>query len=206
MKVIVAGTIAIDDIKTPKEQRKGLMGGSASYAAMSSSFFAPTEIVGIIGKDFPEDHIQTLENRGICTEGIEKSEGDSFYWSGEYHENMDNRTTHEVAINVLEAYEPKLPEKYQVTEVVLLANMSPRNQLDVLQQCHGKKYSIADTMDIWIMNERDELLDLGVKVKYLKPDELGVITPELIESNLSTDLNIRVSVRRGGLIKSSYHW
>ena len=164
MKVIVAGTIAIDDIKTPKEQRKGLMGGSASYAAMSSSFFAPTEIVGIIGKDFPEDHIQTLENRGICTEGIEKSEGDSFYWSGEYHENMDNRTTHEVAINVLEAYEPKLPEKYQVTEVVLLANMSPRNQLDVLQQCHGKKYSIADTMDIWIMNERDELLDLMSKV------------------------------------------
>ena len=108
MKVIVAGTVAIDDIKTPNDERKGLMGGSASYAAMASSFFAPTEIVGIIGKDFPNAHIETLQSRGICTEGIEKSDGDSFYWSGEYHENMDNRTTHEVAVNVLEAYEPKL--------------------------------------------------------------------------------------------------
>ena len=164
MKVIVAGTVAIDDIKTPNDERKGLMGGSASYAAMASSFFASTEIVGIIGKDFPKAHIETLQSRGICTEGIEKSDGDSFYWSGEYHENMDNRTTHEVAVNVLEAYEPKLPEKYRNTEIVLLANMRPRNQLDVLDQCSGKKYVIADTMDIWISTERNELLELMTKV------------------------------------------
>ena len=164
MKVIVAGTVAIDDIKTPNDERKGLMGGSASYAAMASSFFAPTEIVGIIGKDFPNAHIETLQSRGICTEGIEKSDGDSFYWSGEYHENMDNRTTHEVAVNVLEAYEPKLPKKYRDTEIVLLANMRPRNQLDVLDQCSEKKYVIADTMDIWISTERNELLELMTKV------------------------------------------
>ena len=118
MKILVAGTVAIDDIKTPSSSRKGLMGGSAAYAAMSCSFFAPTRIVGIIGKDFPKEHITTLERRGICTEGIEHSEGDSFYWSGEYHENMDDRTTHDVAINVLEAYEPKLPESYADTELV----------------------------------------------------------------------------------------
>ena len=164
MKVVVAGTVAIDDIKTPKEERKGLMGGSASYAAMASSFFASTEIVGIIGKDFPKEHIDTLTNRGICTEGIEKSEGDSFYWSGEYDENMDNRTTHEVAVNVLEAYQPKLPEKYQDSEIVLLANMRPRNQLDVLEQCGEEKYVIADTMDIWISTEKNELLELMTKV------------------------------------------
>ena len=167
MKVIVAGTVAIDDVKTPKVERTGLMGGSAAYAAMSCSFFATTRIVGIIGKDFPKEHITTLESNGICTEGIERSEGDSFYWSGEYHENMDERTTHDVAINVLDAYEPKIPESYSDTELVLLANMNPRNQLDVLDQCNNAKYSIADTMDIWINNERDELLELLEKIDLL---------------------------------------
>ncbi|NRB44806.1 MAG: bifunctional hydroxymethylpyrimidine kinase/phosphomethylpyrimidine kinase [Verrucomicrobiales bacterium] len=167
MKVIVAGTVAIDDVKTPKVERTGLMGGSAAYAAMSCSFFATTRIVGIIGKDFPKEHITTLESNGICTEGIERSEGDSFYWSGEYHENMDERTTHDVAINVLEAYEPKIPESYSDTELVLLANMNPRNQIDVLDQCNNAKYSIADTMDIWINNERDELLELLEKIDLL---------------------------------------
>ncbi|NCG26662.1 MAG: carbohydrate kinase, partial [Verrucomicrobiales bacterium] len=171
MKVIVAGTVAIDDVKTPKVERTGLMGGSASYAAMACSFFATTRIVGIIGKDFPKEHITTLENNGICTEGIERSEGDSFYWSGEYHENMDDRTTHDVAINVLEAYEPKIPESYFDTELVLLANMSPRNQIDVLDQCSNAKYSIADTMDIWINNERDELIELLRKIDLLVINE-----------------------------------
>ena len=171
MKVIVAGTVAIDDVKTPKVERTGLMGGSAAYAAMSCSFFATTRIVGIIGKDFPKEHITTLESNGICTEGIERSEGDSFYWSGEYHENMDERTTHDVAINVLEAYEPKIPESYSDTELVLLANMNPRNQLDVLDQCSNAKYSIADTMDIWINNERDELLELLEKIDLLVINE-----------------------------------
>ena len=140
------------------------MGGSASYAAMASSFFASTEIVGIVGKDFPKEHIETLTNRGICAEGIEKSEGDSFYWSGEYHENMDNRTTHEVAVNVLEATSRSYQEKYQDSEIVLLANMRPRNQLDVLEQCGEEKYVIADTMDIWISTEKNELLELMTKV------------------------------------------
>ena len=171
MKVIVAGTVAIDDVKTPKVERTGLMGGSAAYAAMSCSFFATTRIVGIIGKDFPKEHITTLESNGICTEGIERSEGDSFYWSGEYHENMDERTTHDVAINVLEAYEPKIPESYSDTELVLLANMNPRNQIDVLDQCNNAKYSIADTMDIWINNERDELLELLEKIDLLVINE-----------------------------------
>ncbi len=171
MKVIVAGTVAIDDVKTPKLERTGLMGGSAAYAAMSCSFFATTRIVGIIGKDFPKEHITTLESNGICTEGIERSEGDSFYWSGEYHENMDERTTHDVAINVLEAYEPKIPESYSDTELVLLANMNPRNQIDVLDQCNNAKYSIADTMDIWINNERDELLELLEKIDLLVINE-----------------------------------
>ena len=171
MTVLAAGTVAIDDVKTPTVTRTGLMGGSGAYAAMAASFFAPARVCGIVGKDFPPEHIETLKNRGVCVEGIEHSEGDSFYWSGEYHENMDDRTTHSVAVNVLEAYEPKLPESYKDSEIVVLANMSPRNQLDVLGQCSGAKFVIADTMDIWIQAERDDLMELLGKIDMLVINE-----------------------------------
>ena len=168
MKVVVAGTVAIDDIKTPKEERKGLMGGSASYAAMASSFFASTEIVGIVGKDFPKEHIETLTNRGICTEGIEKSEGDSFY-CGEYHENMDNRTTHEVAVNVLEAYY-EVTRKYQDSEIIL-GKYETSKSTRCIRTMWRRKYVIADTMDIWISTEKNELLELMTKVDLFVNNE-----------------------------------
>ena len=171
MNILVAGTVAIDDIKTPTSSRKGLMGGSAAYASMASSFFAPTRIVGIVGRDFPEEHVNTLKQREICTEGIERSEGESFYWSGEYHENMDERTTHEVAVNVLEAYSPKLPVNYQSSEIIVLANMSPKNQLDVLSLCSSPKFVVADTMDIWIQMEGDSLDELLTKIDMLVINE-----------------------------------
>ncbi len=171
MTILTAGTVAIDDVKTPTATRTGLMGGSGAYAAMAASFFAPTRLVGIVGKDFPAAHIETLRARGVCTDGVEHSEGDSFYWSGEYHENMDNRTTHSVAINVLEAYQPKLPEHYRDSEFVVLANTGPQNQLDVLGQCDAAKYVVADTMDIWIQTERKPLLELLGKVDLLVINE-----------------------------------
>jgi sugar/nucleoside kinase (ribokinase family) len=171
MNILVAGTVAIDDIRTPSSSRKNLMGGSAAYAAMASSFFAPTRIVGIVGRDFPEQHINTLKQREICTDGIERSEGESFYWSGEYHVNMDERTTHEVAVNVLEAYSPKLPQNYQSSEIIVLANMSPSNQLDVLSQCSSPQFVIADTMDIWIQMEGKALDELLAKIDMLVINE-----------------------------------
>ena len=171
MHLLVAGTVAIDDIKTPSSSRKGLMGGSAAYAAMAASFFAPTRIVGIVGKDFPEEHINTLRQREICTEGIEHSEGESFYWSGEYHDNMNERTTHEVAVNVLEAYTPKLPASYQSAEIIVLANMSPTNQIDVLKQCSTPQFVVADTMDIWIQTEGKVLDELLTKIDMLVINE-----------------------------------
>ncbi len=171
MHLLVAGTIAIDDIKTPSSTRTGLMGGSAAYAAMASSFFCSTRIVGIVGKDFPEEHINTLKQRSICTDGIEYSEGESFYWSGEYHDNMNERTTHEVAVNVLEAYTPKLPANYQSSDIIVLANMSPKNQIDVLRQCSAPQFVVADTMDIWIQTDPAALDDLLTRIDMLVINE-----------------------------------
>ena len=108
--VIIGGTVAIDHVKTPTAEAANLLGGSASYAAIAASYFTkPVHLVGIIGKDFPQEHLDLLESRGITLDGLERSSGDSFSWSGEYHANMNDRTTRQVDINVLENWVVKVP-------------------------------------------------------------------------------------------------
>lgn len=171
--VLVGGTIAIDHVKTPDAEGAELLGGSAAYAALAASFYAPrVELVGIVGRDFPAGHLAMLESRGIGLGGVERSEGESFTWSGEYLENLNERVTHRVGLNVLENWEVKVPAAQAGAGVVVLANMSPDNQLQMLAQCMkstgsggpaeagapsaGAPFVIADTMDLWIhiANER----------------------------------------------------
>lgn len=156
--VIVGGTIAIDNVITPNAEAKELLGGSAAYAALAASYFTqPVHLVGIIGKDYPARHLEMLEGHGVTLTGVERSEGDSFTWTGEYHENMNDRTTHRVGLNVLESWTVKVPAEISNTQVIVLANMSPDNQLQMLAGCTAKdRFVIADTMDLWIniANER----------------------------------------------------
>ena len=134
--VIIGGTIAIDHVKTPDAEASGLLGGSAAYAALAASFFCrPVGLIGIIGRDFPQEHLDMLENRGISLAGVERSDNESFTWSGEYHANMNERTTHRVGLNVLENWQVKVPAAAAAAAVVVLANMSPDNQLEMLAQC-----------------------------------------------------------------------
>ena len=166
MSILVSGTIAIDDVKTPTEEHKNLLGGSASYASISASFFAPTTLHGIVGQDFPEQHITTLKQHGIDLGGVEYSKGKTFYWSGEYFDNMNTRETLDVQLNVIEDYHPKLSPEVAGKSIVLLANMSPETQMEVLDQCQPK-FSIADTMDLWINITRDALGALLKKIDLL---------------------------------------
>ncbi|MBK1828128.1 PfkB family carbohydrate kinase [Haloferula rosea] len=156
--ILVGGTVAIDNVKTPGSEGTNLLGGSASYAALAASFFTPdVRLIGIVGKDFPAEHLNMLENRGVSLTGVERSEGDSFTWSGEYLENMNERVTHTVGLNVLESWEVKVPAEIADAPIVVLANMSPDNQLQMLEGCTApNKFVIADTMDLWIeiANER----------------------------------------------------
>lgn len=168
--ILVGGTVAIDHVKTPGSEGTNLLGGSASYAALAATFFAPdVRLIGIVGEDFPAEHLSMLENRGVSLTGVERSEGDSFTWSGEYLKNMNERVTHTVGLNVLENWEVKVPAEIADAEIVVLANMSPDNQLQMLEQCGdcglgiadcgldaGAPFVIADTMDLWIeiANER----------------------------------------------------
>lgn len=169
--VVIGGTIAIDHVKTPVAEAKNLLGGSASYASLAASYFTqPVYLVGIVGQDYPEEHLSMLADRGVSLVGVERSSADSFTWSGEYHEGWSERTTHAVALNVLECWEVKVPAEAQGAEVVVLANMSPENQLQMLDQCGGG-YVIADTMDLWISIANEPLHEVLKRIDLLVLNE-----------------------------------
>ncbi|MEM6911504.1 MAG: PfkB family carbohydrate kinase [Verrucomicrobiota bacterium] len=168
MSLLVAGTIAIDNIKTPVADEKGLLGGSAAYAALSASFFhQPVHLVGIVGQDFPEAHLEMLQGKGVDLGGLERSSGESFFWAGEYFDNMNQRKTLEVSVNVLESWQPKIPPALQASSHVVLANMSPENQMQVLDQLTGEPFVVADTMDLWMEIAKDRLLDVLQRIDLL---------------------------------------
>ena len=165
-RIIIGGTIAIDHVKTPEAEAQNLLGGSAAYAALAASFFSrPVDLIGIVGHDFPKEHLEMLESRGVSLAGVERSENESFTWSGEYHANMNERTTHRVGLNVLESWQVKVPADSATSPIVVLANMSPDNQLEMLDQCGASdgcspaapRFIIADTMDLWIEIANDRL-------------------------------------------------
>jgi sugar/nucleoside kinase (ribokinase family) len=167
MSVLVVGSIALDTIKTPIEEHADLLGGSASYASVAASFFAPVNLVGIVGDDFPKAHIELLEARNIDTAGLQIVPGKTFRWSGEYMWDLNTRETRSVELNVFENFTPALPEAYRSTPIVLLANIAPALQHHVLDQVRDPKFIIADTMDLWINIAKPELISLLARVDML---------------------------------------
>jgi len=157
MPVLIVGSIALDTVKTPVEEHADQLGGSASYAAVGASFFAPVNLVGVVGEDFPESEFEFWKTRRIDTSGVERAKGKTFRWSGEYAWDLNTRETRSVALNVFENFKPNLPEKFRETEFVLLANIAPELQSHVLDQMRRPRFVVADTMDLWIETTRDEL-------------------------------------------------
>jgi sugar/nucleoside kinase (ribokinase family) len=160
MSVLITGSVALDSVKTPLEEHHDLLGGSASYASVAASFFAPVNMVAIVGTDFPKKYIELYRKHGINLDGLQVAEGRTFRWSGEYEWDLNQRRTLSVCLNVFETFQPGLPEAYKATPYVLLANISPELQMHVLAQVSGPKFVVADTMDLWIERQRDALVEL----------------------------------------------
>lgn len=173
MSVIIGGTIAIDNVKTPTAEANNLLGGSASFASLAATYYTDeVSLVGIIGHDYPKEHLDMLEVHGVGLAGVERSDSESFTWTGEYMENMNDRETHAVALNVLEGWEVKVPSSIAGADVVVLANMSPENQLQMLSQCDGEnRFVIADTMDLWITIANEQLHEVLTKIDMLVLNE-----------------------------------
>ncbi len=167
MSVLVVGSIAIDSVKTQLEERREVLGGAASYASISASFFSPVNLVGIVGTDFPKEYIELFKSRGINLDGMEVADGRTFRWSGEYDWDMNQRKTLDLELNVFETFQPKLPEAYKRTPIILLGNISPVLQNHVLDQVEHPRFVVADTMDLWISTTKPPLLDLLKRVDLL---------------------------------------
>src|SRR5437870_9087612 len=167
MSVLVLGSIALDTVKTPVEEHSDLLGGSASYAAVAASFFSPVKLVGVVGNDFPESEFDFWKSRKIDSEGVQRVNGKTFRWSGEYSWDLNTRETRSVALNVFEHFRPKLPESYRKTDFVLLANIAPALQTHVLQQMGHPRFVVADTMDLWIETTRADLDALLPRIDLL---------------------------------------
>jgi sugar/nucleoside kinase (ribokinase family) len=180
MSVLIVGSTALDSIKTPEAAKTRLLGGSASHAAVAASFFSPVNLVGVVGEDFPRRYLRLYRRHGINLEGLQIVPGKTFHWSGEYELNMNNRRTLLTELGVFETFTPTLPEWYQATPFVLLANIAPALQLHVLNQIERPRCVAADTMDLWLNVAMPDLLRLlkRLDVFVLNESEARQLTKE----------------------------
>ena len=168
MSLIVTGSIGIDTVITPSGRADKVLGGSGIYFAAAASFFSPVRLVGAVGDDFPDEFHETFKHFNVCTEGLEKREGSkTFAWTGKYLENMNDRETVSVELNVLGEALPPVPSNYKDSKYVFLANTHPAGQLELLSNFPDAKLVVADTMDLWIDTEAQTLKSLLGKIDGL---------------------------------------
>jgi sugar/nucleoside kinase (ribokinase family) len=166
--VVISGTVALDSIKTPFGEAKEVLGGSAVYSSVAASGFAKVGIVSVVGKDFPKKYLNFLNTMGISTEGIEvKKKGDTFRWSGFYEYDMNQAHTLDTKLNVLAAFDPKLPDAYRQSKYIFLANTDPEVQMKVYKQMKKPRFVMMDTMNFWIENKKEALSKMIEKVDVL---------------------------------------
>ena len=168
MPLIVTGSIGIDSIETPSGSAQNVLGGSSIYFGAAASFFGPVRLVGAVGEDFPPEFLEQFRRFDIDLAGLETRAGSkTFRWHGRYHENMNDRDTIAVELNVLAEDLPPVPEGYRDSQYIFLANTHPAGQMELLESFPNRKLAVADTMDLWIENEHAALKDLLRKIDGL---------------------------------------
>jgi sugar/nucleoside kinase (ribokinase family) len=165
--VLVVGSIAFDDLEMPTGNYDDVLGGAATYSCIAASLLAPARAVGVVGEDFPTAHLDMLASRGVDVAGVERAKGKTFRWKGRYAQDLSSRTTLDTQLNVFASFQPKIPEAYRTTPMVLLGNIHPRLQLDVLEQVRTPQFVAADTMNFWISGEPQALAEVLRRVDLL---------------------------------------
>ena len=159
MSVLVVGTVAFDTIETPFGKAERILGGSATYVALAARYLAaPVRLVGVVGRDFPDAHVELLRERDIDTEGLEHdADGETFFWAGRYHYDLNRRDTLATHLNVLATFDPVIPDAYRDSRIVCLGNLDPAVQAAVLDQVASPDLVVLDTMNYWIEHTPREL-------------------------------------------------
>src|SRR5215469_14167537 len=158
MSLIVVGSVAYDGVETPHGKVDRMLGGAATYIALSAAYFTPVKIVAVVGDDFAQEDVDLLASRRIDLEGLERVPGKTFFWAGVYSADMNDRTTLRTDLNVFADFQPKLPEAYRAQPYLLLGNIQPELQRQVRAQMNGLRLVGGDTMNYWIADHRAELL------------------------------------------------
>lgn len=166
MKIIVVGSVALDSIKTPFGAGQEILGGSATHFSLSASFFTDVGLVAVVGEDFPEEHIIFLKDRSIDLEGLERVPGRTFRWEGYYEYDLNHAHTLDTQLNVLESFQPRLPETYRDAKWLFLANIDPELQYSVLDQVRDDAFCVCDTMNFWIERKPDALSEIIKRVNF----------------------------------------
>jgi sugar/nucleoside kinase (ribokinase family) len=159
-ELLVAGTVALDDVRTPFGEVTGALGGSATYFAYAASFFTDVRLVAVVGGDFPKEHLELLGDRGVDLAGVQVADGPTFRWAGEYGYDLNDARTLDTRLGVLAQFRPELPERYRRSPFVFLANLDPEIQLDVLRKMERPRLVGLDTMNFWIDGKREALREV----------------------------------------------
>lgn len=188
-RVVVIGTVGIDDIETAHASVQGVLGGSATYASLASRCFAPTTMSSVVGRDFPSDHRDLLIERDIDLSGLATADGLTFRWGGRYAVDMNIRETTFVRLHVLENFDPQVPRHTVAGSFVFLGNTDPGIQLRVLDQVRDPRFVMVDSMDFWIEGDRDQV------ARVFKRCDCVVLNDEEVRL-FGGDINVPRAVRR----------
>ncbi len=167
MTILAVGSVALDTVETPFGQAEEALGGAAVYFSYAASFFNHVRLVGVIGEDFPEEHLDLLKRRDIDLSGLERARGATFRWKGRYDYDLNEAHTLDTQLNVFETFAPKIPTSFKDSEFVFLANIQPGLQLQVAEQVSAPRIIACDTMNFWIEGAYDQLRRTLQKVDIL---------------------------------------
>ena len=160
MKIVSVGTVAFDAIETPFGKTDKIVGGACTYISLSAAYFNNSpHLISVVGEDFPNETIALFKERGINTEGLQIKNGEkTFFWSGKYHQDMNSRDTLDTQLNVLESFDPVVPNSYQDCDILMLGNLTPSVQMQVIQQMETRpKLIVLDTMNFWMEIAMEDL-------------------------------------------------
>ncbi len=207
MNVLVTGSIGIDTVEAPAGRVVDTLGGSCVYFAYASSFFVPTRIVGVVGDDCPPNFLEPIANNAnVDISGIEVRQGSkTFRWHGKYHDDVNQRDTVNVELNVLGERGPSIPEQYRDSQYVFLANTHPYLQMELLGQLDQPKLVVADTMDLWIETEREGLMSLLMQIDGLVLNDAEALLLTRQQNIISAGMKIADLVKKFVVIKKGEH-
>ncbi len=169
--ILAVGSLAFDSVSTPAGTAERVLGGSLNFFSISASFFNPLQLVGVVGEDFPKEHLEFLAKRRIDISGISTVAGKTFHWTGKYGNDLNEAITLSTQLNVFEHFNPEIPEKFRDAEYVFLGNIAPELQLSVLDQVRKPKLIALDSMNFWITGRREALLKVLARIDLLSINE-----------------------------------